>query len=123
MIVCLSRVANRNSPMSDSENSQVIQHWLDQLKAGDPTARDALIEHSCDRLRAITKKQLRRFPGVHRWEETSDVLQHAAMRLHRALQDVHPENVRAFLGLVSIQVRRELLDLARHYYGPQGIGA
>ena len=113
-----------DSSMSDSEQSQVIQHWLDRLKAGDPAARDALIEHSCERLRAITRKQLRSFPGVHRWEETSDVLlQQAAMRLHRALLEVQPENVRAFMGFAATQVRRELLDLVRHYYGPQGMGA
>src|SRR5687768_6700533 len=109
--------------MPVSESSQVIQHWLDRLREGDPAARDALIEHSCDRLRAITRKQLRGFLGVQRWEESSDVLQQAAMRLHRSLQEVQPESVRAFMGFAATQVRRELLDLARHYYGPQGMGA
>ncbi|MBL8797821.1 MAG: sigma-70 family RNA polymerase sigma factor, partial [Planctomycetia bacterium] len=28
-----------------------------------------------------------------------------------------------FFGLATQQIRRELIDLARHYYGPQGAGA
>ena len=29
----------------------------------------------------------------------------------------------AFIGLASEQIRRELIDLARHYFGPEGEGA
>jgi RNA polymerase sigma-70 factor (ECF subfamily) len=36
---------------------------------------------------------------------------------------VKPESTRAFFGLAAEQMRRELLDLARHYYGPEGEGA
>jgi RNA polymerase sigma factor (sigma-70 family) len=45
------------------------------------------------------------------------------MRLLRALQDVQPGSVRDFFALAAQQIRRELIDLARHYYGPQGLGA
>ena len=31
--------------------------------------------------------------------------------------------MRAFLALAAVEIRRELLDLARHYYGPHGMGA
>jgi RNA polymerase sigma-70 factor (ECF subfamily) len=31
--------------------------------------------------------------------------------------------VRDFYRLAATQIRRELIDLARHYYGPQGAGA
>src|SRR5262249_55467471 len=30
---------------------------------------------------------------------------------------------REFFGLATLQIRRELLDLARHFYGPHGQGA
>jgi RNA polymerase sigma factor (sigma-70 family) len=61
---------------------------------------------------------LRGFPQVRRWEETDDVVQAAALRLHRALATVEPRDEQHFLGLMVTQVRRELLDLARKYSGP-----
>jgi RNA polymerase sigma-70 factor (ECF subfamily) len=66
---------------------------------------------------------LRRFPQVRRWEETDDVLQNAMVRLRRALETTSPVSVRSFVNLAALQVRRELIDLARRYDGPQGIGA
>lgn len=52
---------------------------------------------------------------VRRWEETDDVVQGAALRLHRALEVVTPNDPREFLGLIATQVRREIIDLARKY--------
>src|SRR5262249_14880351 len=34
-----------------------------------------------------------------------------------------PDSIRAFFGLAADQMRRELLDLARHFHGPEGPGA
>jgi RNA polymerase sigma-70 factor (ECF subfamily) len=66
---------------------------------------------------------LKGHPAVRRWVESGDVLQGALMRLLRALNDVQPGSVRDFFALAAQQIRRELIDLARHYYGPQGLGA
>jgi RNA polymerase sigma-70 factor (ECF subfamily) len=66
---------------------------------------------------------LRKFPGVERWEQSDDVFQNAMLRLLAALETVNPENTRAFVGLCTEQIRRELIDLARHYGGRRGIGA
>jgi RNA polymerase sigma-70 factor (ECF subfamily) len=63
------------------------------------------------------------FQRVRRWAETDDVLQNALVRLVRSLKQTQPQTSRDFLALASVQIRRELIDLARHYYGPQGIGA
>src|SRR5262249_14311685 len=41
----------------------------------------------------------------------------------RALREARPTGTREFFSLAAAQVRRELLDLARHYYGPHGDGA
>jgi RNA polymerase sigma-70 factor (ECF subfamily) len=60
---------------------------------------------------------------VRRWEETDDVLQNALLRLHRALREVALPSARDFFRLAALQIRRELLDLARHHYGPHGLGA
>jgi len=64
-----------------------------------------------------------RYPSVGRWVEVEDVLQGSLMRLLRALESVQPTSTRAFFGLAAEQMRRELLDLGRHFHGPHGIGA
>jgi len=52
---------------------------------------------------------------VRRWEQTDDVLQNSMMRLYRALAEVIPESLRHFYSLAGVQIRRELLDLAKHH--------
>jgi RNA polymerase sigma-70 factor (ECF subfamily) len=96
---------------------------LARLRAGDEAARNELFRHAAGRLERLTRKMLRRFPGVRRWAETDDVLQSALIRLLRSLESVPPATPRDFLGMAAEQIRRELIDLARHYYGPQGLGA
>ena len=96
--------------------------WLDRMRAGDTTARQWLIEHSCERLRGLSRKMLRRYPKVHRWEETDDVFVEAVTRLDRALRTVDPESPRHFYNLAATQIRRVLIDLSRRYYGAEGIG-
>jgi RNA polymerase sigma-70 factor (ECF subfamily) len=81
-----------------------------------------LLKIACDRLSRLARKMLRSYPGVSRWEQTDDVLQNAAVRLCRSLDEVKPESVRSFFNLAAVQIRRELIDLARHYDGPQGLG-
>ena len=58
--------------------------------------------------------------ALRRWEETGDVLQNASMRLYRTLEQITPKDVREFFRLASLNIRRELLDLVKHYCGPQG---
>src|SRR5262249_18562388 len=55
------------------------------------------------------------FRRLHRYEDTDDVLQNALLRLLRALRDTPPESVPQFFRLAALQIRRELLDLARRY--------
>ena len=45
-----------------------------------------------------------------------------ALRLTRALKAVKPASARDFLNLAAVQIRRELTDLARHEFGPEGPG-
>jgi RNA polymerase sigma factor (sigma-70 family) len=96
---------------------------LDRLRAGDGSARDRLIELAQGRFVALARAMLRRYPQVRRWEQTDDLLQAALWRLHRSLAGVRPEDVRHFDNLAAAQIRRELVDLARHYRGPEGLGA
>ncbi|MCA9170042.1 MAG: sigma-70 family RNA polymerase sigma factor, partial [Planctomycetales bacterium] len=74
-------------------------------------------------LRRQTRRKLRGFPTVRRWDDTDDVLQTAAMNLCRLLNDRRPSSWRHFYGLVGQQICWTLLSLARKYDGPNGIGA
>jgi RNA polymerase sigma factor (sigma-70 family) len=107
-----------------SENQTVlIEGWIQRLKTGDDQARKELINCACDRLTRLSRKMLRGFHRVKRWEATDDVAQNALMRLYRTLAEVKPATAIEFYRLAATNIRRELLDLARHYYGPQGLGA
>ena len=66
---------------------------------------------------------LRGFPHLRRWEQTDDVFQSAMMRLYWSLSEVQPESVRQFFGLAATQIRRTLIDLVRHHFGPLGQAA
>lgn len=98
------------------------QRLLDRLSDGDAAARDELIARSVHRLRVVARLQLHRFPRIRRLEQTEDVLQYASIRLIKSLEQVRPPNVRAFFGLASEHMRRVLIDLYRHYFGPEGMG-
>jgi RNA polymerase sigma-70 factor (ECF subfamily) len=106
----------------DAQTTVLVQ-LLERMKRGDREARDELVRAFQARLELLGQKMLRNYPGVGRWVEASDVLQGSLLRLLRALESVQPESTRAFFGLAAEQIRRELLDLARHFYGPQGLGA
>ena len=95
---------------------------LDRLRDGDGSARDRLIALAQGRFVALARAMLRRYPHVRRWEQTDDLLQAALVRLHRSLARVHPDDVRHFDNLAAAQIRRELIDLARRYHGPEGLG-
>jgi RNA polymerase sigma-70 factor (ECF subfamily) len=97
-----------------------MQIWLDRFRRGDRAAADELLRASGAGLERLTRRMLRRFPNVRRWVDAGDVLQNASLRLLRSLREVQPESTRAFLGLAAAHIRRELLDLARHYYGREG---
>src|SRR3954451_11884248 len=101
----------------------LIGQLLGRLRAGDGAARDQLLGLACRRLGRLAHRMLRDFPGVARWEGTDDVLQNATLRLCRALKDATPESPRSFFNLAAVQIRRELIDLARHHYGPHGDAA
>jgi RNA polymerase sigma-70 factor (ECF subfamily) len=107
----------------DQTQSTRIQPLVERLMAGDMSARDELIEATCDRLLRLTRSIKHGYGAVGRWEQTEDVFQRAVMRLYQSLAEVPLVDARHFLRLAALQIRRELTDLARHYAGPQGMGA
>jgi len=103
-------------------NTAFVNDCLRRLRVGDLRARDELLSHTAERLLAITRKVKRDFPQLQRWEQTEDVCQNAAVRLCRALEQVEVQDARHYYRLAGTQIRRELLDLVRHWQGPQGAG-
>ena len=106
-----------------SEETVMLERCLDRLREGDALARGELVELAFERLTRMVKKMKGDFDRLARWEQTEDVLQNAALRLYQALQDVTIQDARHFYRLAALQIRRELLDMCRHYHGPQGVGA
>jgi RNA polymerase sigma-70 factor (ECF subfamily) len=109
--------------MKTDKHTTTIQSWIDRLQAGDASARESLLGCACDRLTLLARRMLRGFPVVHRWEQTDDVLQNALVRLDRALRSVSPASAQDFFRLATTEIRRELIDLARRYSGPERLGA
>jgi RNA polymerase sigma factor (sigma-70 family) len=104
--------------VSEGLKTTELQDLVGRIQAGDREAANDLIRRSAERLEALAHKMLKDFPNVRRWEQTGDILQNALTRLLRTLSEVRPDSVAGFFRLAATAVRRELLDLARHYAGP-----
>lgn len=94
---------------------------IQRLNQGDRSALEELLRHSEDRLTTLVRKMLRDYPTVSRWEQTDDVLQVALMKMVRALSETKLNDERHFLRLCALQIRRVLVDLARHYKNQRGM--
>lgn len=103
------------------ENSQTSESFilsgLARLRQGDARAQEELIAYAEARFRSLASRMLKEFPNVKRWEQTDDILQTALVKLHGALQNTKPQDRQHFLRLSTLQIRRTLVDLARHYQG------
>ena len=100
-----------------------LEKCIQRLNEGDTTARDELLNLTCDRLLRLTHRIKDSYPGVGRWEQTEDVCQNASLKLYEALKTVELNDARHYFRLAAKKIRETLLDLARHYQGPLGTGA
>ena len=123
MLATTSGFLGRGQTQSMVQHNTELQACIDRMLDGDESHRQLLVDHAYERLRLLAHKLLSGYPSVRRWEQTDDVLQNASLRLWKSLGEVKPKDVRSFFGLAATQIRRELIDLARHYHGPQGMGA
>lgn len=105
------------------EQTMAVERCLVMLREGDTAVRGELLNLTQDRLLRLTAKMKRDFRGVGRWEQTEDVFQNASMRLYQAMSSTSVQDARHFFRLAALQIRRELIDMCRHYRGPQGHGA
>lgn len=85
--------------------------------------REQLFEIAYARMQALAHRMIRGYPQVRRWDDTADVVQAAALRLHRALATVEVRDARHLFRLAALQIRRELLDLARKHASPESAAA
>ena len=92
-----------------------LHRLVASLQEGRGAAGDELVRRVVARLELLARSMLRKFPAVRRWADTDDVLQGALMRLLHTLRAVQPKGTRHFANLAALHIRRELLDLARHY--------
>jgi RNA polymerase sigma-70 factor (ECF subfamily) len=93
-----------------------------RVRDGDRGAADQLLRAVSERLERLAHRMLAGYPGVRTGADTGDVVTGAMLRLMSALRDLRPSSTREFAGLAALQVRRELLDLARHF-AARGAGA
>jgi RNA polymerase sigma factor (sigma-70 family) len=107
----------RSSLNESSPKSIQIQRWIDRVHTGDESARDELIRCSCDRLDDLILKMLGQYEEVRHWELADEVVQRVALALYRSLEPVTPRSSREFLRLASTHIRRQLLELAVHFFG------
>jgi RNA polymerase sigma factor (sigma-70 family) len=105
-----------------SDSTTQLQILVDRMNAGEAGAREELIARACERLRRLTRKIFQDYRRVRRFEDTGDVLQNAVLRLMRRLKNVGVASVAEFFYLAAREIRLELIDLVRHYYGPAGQG-
>lgn len=110
-----------------NDRTASLEQMIAALSSGDDgaasRARGELAGLAIDRMRVIAHRMLGGAGRVHRWEETDDVVQGALLRLHRALGAVVLKDVQHFLRLAALQVRRELIDLARRHSNPESFAA
>ncbi len=109
--------------MGLDDGTAKLQVLLQQLADGNEFARDEIVIAAAERLRKLTAVMLRGFPQLQRWEQTDDVFQTAVLKLHRSLRQVQPTSPQHFFKLAATQVRRTLIDLCRHHFGPAGAAA
>src|SRR5262249_7039023 len=106
---------SRSGAMSEpSVQRAQLQDWFQRIKAGDRTARDEMFRALSGRLEYLARTMLRRFPNVRRYADTEDILQSSLVRLLRTLEKVQPTTMRHLVNLAGVQIRRELIDLARY---------
>src|SRR5436190_7445893 len=102
---------------NDSFRTCQMHRCVERWQAGDVTAADDLLRAIGPRLEHLAHKMLRGFPVVRGWTETADVLQGSLLRLLTTLRRLRPNSTRDFFNLAAVHIRRELLDLARHFRG------
>jgi RNA polymerase sigma factor (sigma-70 family) len=108
----------------DEDNGEPLETNLAAALAahrrGEPEATDRLQVACHGRMLKLARRLLRLHPEIRRGcHDTLDIFSLASERLWRALQQVNPESERHLMALAAMQVRRQVIDLARKFGGPR----
>jgi RNA polymerase sigma factor (sigma-70 family) len=106
-----------------SRTSGTLTRMILSCRNGRVDNRDILISVTYERFRRLTSQMLDGFPALRGMEQTGDVLNSAMIRFYHALQEFPMDSSAHFLRLAALQIRRELIDLSRRHFGPQGLAA
>ena len=99
-----------------------LTELLLRVSTGDVAARNTLIDRVLGRLKQLATRMLDGNPRLRRWEQSDNLVQNACIRLLRALRDCPLSTPSDFFAIAATQMRRELIDLHRHHFGPLGAG-
>jgi RNA polymerase sigma factor (sigma-70 family) len=104
-------------------DTEELVYWVMELRQGRPQAAEPICRKIVVRVEELAQAMFMRFPRVGRFVDVDDVVQNCLIRLLAACRATCPTSRRHFYALTSELIRRELLDLTRHYFGPRGDGA
>ncbi|MBX9625238.1 MAG: sigma-70 family RNA polymerase sigma factor [Gemmataceae bacterium] len=110
------------SEPTPSLNTNDLVFWVTELQAGRPNAAEPTFKKIVARVGDLARASFKKFPRVGRFVDLDDVIQNSLIRLLAAFREVRPTSRRHFYALANELIRRELLDLAKHFYGPRGAG-
>lgn len=103
-------------------NTDDLWYWVTELQAGRPNAAESTFRKIMDKVDRFTRGMFQQFPRVGRFVDIDDVIQNSLIRLLAAFREIRPNSRQHFYAVVNGLIRRELLDLIKHYYGPRGEG-
>lgn len=106
-----------------SLNTHDLVFWVMELQDGRPDAAEMIFRRIAARVERLARAMFKKFPRIGRFVDVDDVTQSSLMRLLAAFRQIRPASRRHFYALANELIRRELLDLAKHYYGPHGAGS
>jgi RNA polymerase sigma-70 factor (ECF subfamily) len=96
-----------------TDESARFREWIDRIHQGDNEALNELMTCFASRLMHLSRRMLKTFPAVMRWEQTGDLFGNMFLRLRTALQSTRPETPAEFIGLAARHIRFELLDMIK----------
>lgn len=103
-----------SAEISENTTPGEITELLRRIEQGDAVAHERLAQVVRAQLKRIAANHLRRERPDH-FYQTSDLVQEAYLRLFR-MQDMQWEGHGHFFRLAAIQMRRILIEYARHAY-------
>jgi RNA polymerase sigma factor (sigma-70 family) len=107
---------------SHSPNTSDLQYWVSELQGGRSDAAEPTFRKIVAQVERLSANMFAKFPRVGRFVDVDDVVQNSLIRLLAAFRQVRPQSTRHFYAVTNELIRRELLDLVKHYYGPHGHG-